>query len=88
MLQLYVIDDCDKFYAELQLLTIFLQSDVVIIGGDRNVRVGHDAATMNSVMGKYGIGVQCANGERLLFCRKHELNSLLLIHAFRMEGNI
>ncbi|VDN59097.1 unnamed protein product [Dracunculus medinensis] len=39
--------------------------------GDWNVRVGHDAVKMNSVIGKYGIWG--ASGERLLHFAEHEL---------------
>lgn len=50
MLQLYA------FYVELQLLTASLpRNDMVVIGGDWNVRAG--AIRINLVIGKYGIGV-------------------------------
>ncbi|VDN53068.1 unnamed protein product [Dracunculus medinensis] len=63
-------DDCDKnkFYAELQPLTTSLsRGDMVIIEGDWN-----DTVKMNSIIGKYGIEVQCVNGECLL-AEVHEL---------------
>ncbi|VDN52975.1 unnamed protein product [Dracunculus medinensis] len=65
----------DKFYAELQLLTKSLpKHDMIIIGGDWNARVGHNAAAMISTIGKYGIGDRCANGERLLhYAEEYEL---------------
>ncbi|VDN53320.1 unnamed protein product [Dracunculus medinensis] len=66
--------DKDKFYAELQLLTKSLpKDDIIIIGGDWNARVGHNAAAMTSTIGKYGIGDRCANGERLRYAEEHEL---------------
>ncbi|VDN59102.1 unnamed protein product [Dracunculus medinensis] len=76
--------DKDKFYAELQLLTKSLSKyDMIIIGGDWNARVGHNAAAITSTIGKYGIGYRCANGERLLrYAEKHEKHFLLLILAF------
>ncbi|VDN52125.1 unnamed protein product [Dracunculus medinensis] len=70
--------DKDKFYAELQLLTKSLpKHDIIIIGEDWNARImkqSHNAAAMTSAIGKYGIGDQCANGERLLrYAEEHEL---------------
>lgn len=45
---------------------------MVIIGIDRNACVS-DAAAMNLVIGKYGIGVGCANEKHLFrFAEQHE----------------
>ncbi|VDN60829.1 unnamed protein product [Dracunculus medinensis] len=61
----------DKFYAELQLLTRPLRKhDMVIIGGDWNACVGHNAAAMTLAIGKYAIADRCCNGERFLHCAK------------------
>lgn len=43
-----------------------------IVREDWNACIGDDAFT-NSIIGKYGIGIQCANGERLRFAEQHEL---------------
>ncbi|VDN52231.1 unnamed protein product [Dracunculus medinensis] len=65
--------DKDKFYAELQLLTKSLpKHDMIIIGGDWNARVNHNAMALT--IGKYCIADWCANGERLLrYAEEHEL---------------
>lgn len=39
---------------------------MAIIGGDWNAFAGHDAAMINSIISKYDIGIECANGEYLL----------------------
>ncbi|VDN57087.1 unnamed protein product [Dracunculus medinensis] len=60
--------DKDKFCAELQLLTKSLTKyDMVIIEGDWNARIDHNAAAIASTIGKYAIGDRCANGGCLLW---------------------
>lgn len=45
---------------------------MIIIGEDWNASVDYDVAMINWTIGKYGIGVQCINGERLRFVEEHE----------------
>ncbi|VDN50913.1 unnamed protein product [Dracunculus medinensis] len=62
--------DKDKSYSELQLLT--KSHNMVLIGRDWNVHVGHNVAAMILTIGKYGIGDRCANGERLRYAEEYE----------------
>lgn len=45
--------------------------------------VGHNAATTNSIIGKYGIGVRCTEEECFRSAKEHEF--LLLINASNIE---
>lgn len=60
-------DNCDKdrFYMELQIITISLpKDDMVVIW--RNWNASYDAAMVNLVAGKYGTRIRYTNRERLL----------------------
>lgn len=47
---------------------------MVILEGDWNAWVDHDVVSMSLVIGKYGIGMRCINGECFLyFAEEHEL---------------
>ena len=65
----------EAFYDQLQSsLSCGLSSDMLVIMGDFNARVGSDSSLWNSVLGPHGIGECNANGERLLdFCARNQL---------------
>ena len=57
----------NAFYDQLQLtLSSAPASDLLVIMGNFNVRVGSDCSSWNSVMGPHGIGECNENGEQLL----------------------
>jgi hypothetical protein len=60
----------DAFYDQLQLaISSVPPSDLLVILGDFNARVGSDCSSWSSVMGPHSIGECNGNGERLLdFC--------------------
>ncbi|VDN58772.1 unnamed protein product [Dracunculus medinensis] len=61
---------------------------MVILGRDWNERIGHDAVSMNSMIGKYAIRMQCANGECLLhFAKEHELFVKYMLSASEETSN-
>lgn len=73
MLQLYA--QMIKIYKDLSINNISPRvtprGDMVIIRKQWNARVCHDTVTMNSLIDKHGIRIQCANGEGLFYvCRK------------------
>ena len=65
----------DAFYDQLQsTLSSVPASDLLVIMGDFNARVGSDCSSWNSVMGPHGIGKCNENGERLLdFCASNHM---------------
>ena len=65
----------EAFYDQLQSsLSSFPSSDLLVILGDFNARVGSDFSSWNSVIGPHGIGECNENGERLLdFCASNQL---------------
>ena len=65
----------EAFYDQLQSsLTCVPSSDMLVIMGDFNTRVGSDSSSWNSILGSHGIGECNANGERLLdFCASNQL---------------
>ncbi|VDN60659.1 unnamed protein product [Dracunculus medinensis] len=52
---------------------------MVIIGVDRNERVGHGAATIKSAS---DMEIQCANGERLLLFAEEQEEQLFVTNAY------
>ena len=65
----------NAFYDQLQsTLSSVPASDLLVIMGDLNARVGSDCSSQNSVMGPHGIGKCNENGERLLdFCASNHM---------------
>ena len=65
----------EAFYDHLQsALSSVPSSDLIVILGDFNARVGSDFSSWNSVIGPHGVGVCNENGERLLdFCAGNQL---------------
>ncbi|CAI9717764.1 Hypothetical predicted protein [Octopus vulgaris] len=62
-------DDADKvqFYADLQAAVDAVpSSDVLIVAKDWNARTGPTDDTTRHILGRYGLGVRCDNGERLV----------------------
>ncbi|XP_061429967.1 uncharacterized protein LOC133356450 [Lethenteron reissneri] len=68
-------DESDAFYDLLsQVLAKVATRDRVILLGDFNARVGHDAGTWSGVIGRHGPDQLNNNGRRLLdFCAAHGL---------------
>ena len=65
----------EAFYDQLQsTLSSVPSSDMLVIMGDFNARVGSDCSSWTSVMGPHGIGEHNGNGQRLLdFCASNQL---------------
>ena len=65
----------EAFYDQLQSsLSSIPSSDLFVISGDFNARVGSDLSSWNSVIGSHGVGECNDNGERLLdFCAGNQL---------------
>ncbi|MDA8001968.1 MAG: reverse transcriptase domain-containing protein [Alphaproteobacteria bacterium] len=65
----------EAFYDQLQsTLSSVPSSDLLVILGDFNARVGSDHSSWDSVIGPHGIGECNENGERLLdFCASNQL---------------
>ena len=65
----------EAFYDHLQsTLSSVPSSDLIVILGDFNTRVGSDFSSWNSVIGPHGVGECNENGERLLdFCSGNQL---------------
>ena len=65
----------DAIYDQLQLtLSSVPASDLLVIIGGFDARLGSDCSSWNSVMGSYGIGECNKNGERLLdFCTSNHM---------------
>ena len=65
----------DEFYDLLQVhVNKTPKSDILLIMGDLNAKVGEDNSQWETVMGKYGIGYINDTGEKLLtFCTTNDL---------------
>ncbi len=71
----------EDFYNQLQsVLASTPPTDMVIVLGDFNTRVGTDTDTRHTVLGPHGVGNVNGNGQRLLdFCAT---NSLLISNTW------
>ena len=71
----------EDFYDQLQsVMTSIPPTDMVIVLGDFNARVGTDTNTWHTVIGPHGVGNVNENGQRLLdFCAT---NSLLISNTW------
>nr|VZI05368.1 unnamed protein product [Spirometra erinaceieuropaei] len=67
--------DKEAFYSQLQALVQRLpHHDMVIVAGDWNGRTGPGDPTTSHLLGRFGFGSRCENGERLLnFTDQHQL---------------
>ena len=79
--------EVERFYEDLQDLSgLTPQKGVLFIIGDWNAKVGSQETP--GVTGKYGLGVQCEAGQRLIeFCQKNTLviaNTLFQQHKRRL----
>ena len=62
-------DDAEKynFYDQLQQLTDEVsRRDMLLVAGDWNAKTGPSDAETRHIIGRYGLGVRCNNGDRLL----------------------
>ena len=68
-------EDIEAFYSDIEgTLAKTGKSDVIILTGDWNAKVGDDNADWKCAMGKYGYGDRNERGERLLeFATTHSL---------------
>ena len=79
--------EVERFYEDLQdLLELTPKKDVLFIIGYWNAKVGSQETP--GVTGKYGLGVQCEAGQRLIeFCQENTLviaNTLFQQHKRRL----
>ena len=79
--------EVEQFHEDLwDLLELVLKKDVLFIIGDWNAKVGSQETP--GVTGKYGLGVQNEEGQRLIeFCQENALviaNTLFLQHKRRL----
>nr|VZI52488.1 unnamed protein product [Spirometra erinaceieuropaei] len=59
--------DKEAFYSQLQALVERLpRRDMLIVAGDWNGRTGPGDSTTSHLLGRFGLGSRCENGERLL----------------------
>ncbi|BHF79361.1 hypothetical protein SprV_0702248100 [Sparganum proliferum] len=59
--------DKEAFYSQLQALVKKLpRRDLLIVAGDWNGRTGPGDPTTSHLLGRFGLGSRCENGERLL----------------------
>ncbi|BHF80935.1 hypothetical protein SprV_0702406400 [Sparganum proliferum] len=59
--------DKEAFYSQLQALVERLpRRDLLIVAGDWNGRTGPGDPTTSHLLGRFGLGSRCENGERLL----------------------
>ncbi|BHF78245.1 hypothetical protein SprV_0602135700 [Sparganum proliferum] len=59
--------DKEAFYSQLQALVERLpRRDLLIVAGDWNGRTGPSDPTTSHLLGRFGLGSRCENGERLL----------------------
>ena len=57
----------DEFYCQLQdVVNEVSKRDILIIAGDWNARTGQADDTTRHILGKFGLGQRCDNGERLV----------------------
>ena len=60
-------EDIEAFYSDIEMvLSKIDKSDVIILTGDWNAKIGTDNDDWQSVMGRYGYGDRNERGERLL----------------------
>ena len=60
-------DEKDLFYDELQrVFSSIPNNDIVILAGDWNAQLGPGDINTRHIIGRYGLGERCVNGERLL----------------------
>ncbi|XP_029653046.1 craniofacial development protein 2-like [Octopus sinensis] len=60
-------EDKDSFYDVLQAVVGRIPaSDILIVAGDWNARTGPSNTTNDHILGRFPIGNQCADGERLV----------------------
>ncbi|CAI9729464.1 Hypothetical predicted protein [Octopus vulgaris] len=60
-------DEDKDFYDALQAVVDRIPaSDILIVAGDWNARTGPSNTTNDHILGRFAIGNQCANGERLV----------------------
>ena len=90
VIQVYALtsndEEAERFYEDLQdLLELTPKKDILFIIGDWNAKVGSQETP--GVTGKYGLGVQCEAGQRLIeFCQENSLviaNTLFQQHKIR-----
>ncbi|BHF73605.1 hypothetical protein SprV_0401668700 [Sparganum proliferum] len=80
--------DKEEFYSQLQALVDRLpRRDLLIVAGDWNGRTGPGDPTTSHLLGRFGLGSRCENGERLLnFADRNRL--LVTNTCFRHRKNI
>ena len=68
-------EDIEAFYSVLEdALAVVYKTDIIIITGDWNAKIGSNNTDGKSVMGRYGYGDRNERGERLLeFAAMHSL---------------
>lgn len=69
------MEDKEKFYSLLdKTLSDIKRSDVTVLMGDFNAKVGQDNTNLENIMGRHGLGHRNENGELLVeLCGKHGL---------------
>ncbi|VDL92463.1 unnamed protein product [Schistocephalus solidus] len=79
----------ETFYSQLQaLVEKFLRPDLFIVAGDWNGRAGRGNATNSHLIGRFGFGSQCENGERLLnFADQNRLLFFLYLAVTRVDSD-
>ena len=65
----------DEFYNDLQyIMNRIPHRDLIVVAGDWNARTGPCDHTTRHLMGRYGLGARCYNGDRLLqFAERNHL---------------
>ncbi|KAJ4430487.1 hypothetical protein ANN_22703 [Periplaneta americana] len=74
-MEVSAVEDKDVFYEQLSATMMNVKkSDIAIIMGDLNAKVGSSNSNVEHVMGKHGLGVMDDNGERFIeFCSNQNL---------------
>ncbi|CAI9733907.1 Hypothetical predicted protein [Octopus vulgaris] len=82
-------EDKDFFYDALQAVVDRIPaSDIPIIAGDWNARTGPSNTTNDHILGRFAIGNQCANRERLVNFAAAQIILLFPAHAFNIHSAI
>ncbi|GFR65375.1 craniofacial development protein 2-like, partial [Elysia marginata] len=70
----YPDEKIEAFYDDVsKTLKLAKSSDVVIVMGDFNAKVGNTA--MSKSIGRYGLGTSNERGERMIqFCEQHDMS--------------